>query len=61
MPIDLDPAAFPPGTATRTLFHKAEIVLWRTDEDVFVLEAWRTFLPYVEGLLADAALELSAR
>ena len=28
--LDLDPAAFPVGMATRTLFVKAEIVLWRT-------------------------------
>ena len=29
-PLDLDPAEFPPGMCTRTLFGKADIVLWRT-------------------------------
>src|SRR5262245_51917118 len=30
-PLDLDPTVFAPGSATRTLLGKAEIVLWRLD------------------------------
>lgn len=55
--LDLAPAAFPVGMATRTLFAKAEIVLWRTGPDVFRIEVWRSFAGYLHGLLADAARE----
>ena len=55
--LDLDPAAFPVGMATRTLFTKAEIVLWRRDADTFHVEVWRSFAPYLHGLLAEAARE----
>ncbi len=34
-PLNLDLSAFPVGMCTRTVFAKAEIVLWRTDETVF--------------------------
>ncbi len=51
MPLDLAPDAFPPGMATRTIFDKAEIVLWRTGPESFRLEVWRSFTPYVEALL----------
>jgi sarcosine oxidase, subunit gamma len=53
-PLDLDPAAFPVGMCTRTLFAKAEIVLWRTAATEFRIEVARSFLPYVEGVLAVA-------
>jgi sarcosine oxidase subunit gamma len=53
-PLNLDPAAFPVGTSTRTLFGKAEIVLWRTKPETFRLEFWRSFAPYVAGLLSEA-------
>lgn len=52
--LDLDPAAFPVGMVTRTLFTKAEIVLWRTGEQNFAVECWSSFAPYVEGHLAEA-------
>lgn len=52
-PLDLSAKAFPPGMAARTLFHKAEIVLWREPEG-FHLEVWRSFAPYVAGHLAAA-------
>ena len=53
-PLDLDQAAFPVGMCTRTLFAKAEIVLWRTAATEFRVEVARSFLPYVEGVLALA-------
>lgn len=53
--LDLDPAAFPVGQVTRTLFTKAEIVLWRTAPERFVIEVWRSFVPYVDELLRESA------
>ncbi len=57
-PLDLDVASFPPGMCTRTVFHKAEIVLWRTGAEAFHLEVWRSFTDYVVGMLCEAAREL---
>ena len=54
-PLDLDLAAFPIGVATRTLFDKAEIVLWRRAATAFHIEVWRSFAPHVVALLAEAA------
>jgi sarcosine oxidase subunit gamma len=50
-PLDLDERAFPVGMATRTLFMKADIVLWRVAEQKFHIEVWRSFAPYVWSLL----------
>jgi sarcosine oxidase subunit gamma len=58
-PLDLDPDAFPVGMCTRTVFAKAQITLWRTAPETFRLEAWRSFLPYVWGYLAEAARAIS--
>ncbi len=57
--LDLDPDAFPIGMCTRTVFGKAQIVLWRTGAQAFRVEAWRSFLPYVCGYLTEAAREFS--
>ncbi len=57
-PLDLDLRAFPVGMCTRTVLAKAEIVLWRTAENVFHIEVWRSFAPYVSGFLAEVAREL---
>lgn len=51
VPLDLSLAAFPVGMAVRTIFEKAEIVLWRTDPERFHVEVWRSFAPYVRELL----------
>ncbi len=59
VPLDLDVAAFPIGMATRTIFEKAEIVLWRREADRFHIEAWRSFAPYVAALLEAARSELA--
>jgi sarcosine oxidase subunit gamma len=50
-PLDLDEPAFPIGMATRTMFMKADIVLWRTGTESFHIEVWRSFAPYVWSLL----------
>lgn len=52
-PLDLSLKAFPVGMVTRTVFHKAEIVLWRMAEG-FHLEIWRSFAAYAAGHLAEA-------
>jgi sarcosine oxidase subunit gamma len=54
-PLDLDLRAFPVGFATRTLFDKVEIVLWRRAETSFHIEIWRSFAPYLAGSLVEAA------
>lgn len=59
-PLDLGLAAFPVGMATRTVFLKAEIVLWREDEARFRIEVWRSFATYVWDLLAVVGREYPA-
>jgi sarcosine oxidase, subunit gamma len=57
-PLDLAKAAFPTGSATRTLLGKAEIVLMRLeDTPTYRVECWRSFAPYVHEYLLEAARE----
>jgi sarcosine oxidase subunit gamma len=56
-PLDLDLAAFPTGMCTRSLFFKADIVLWRTEPNRFHLEVWRSFAPYLWDMLAVVGRE----
>lgn len=59
--LDLSDAAFPAGSATRTLLGKAEIVLMRPGtERIYRVECWRSFATYVHGFLTEAALEFQA-
>jgi sarcosine oxidase subunit gamma len=57
-PQDLSLAAFPVGAVSRTLFGKAEVVIFRVTEDTFRLECWRSFAEYVGGLLGEAVSEV---
>ena len=57
-PLPLNLRDFPVGMCTRTVFGKAEIVLWRTDEQAFRVEVWRSFSLYVVQLLHEVAREL---
>jgi sarcosine oxidase, subunit gamma len=59
-PLDLDPAEFPAGMCTRTLFGKADILLWRTGATEFHLEVWRSFSDYILGCLREAARDFIA-
>lgn len=60
-PLDLHDSAFPPGSATRTLLGKAEIVLLRPSEKhAYRLECGRSFAPYVHGFLSQVAREFDA-
>ncbi|WEX77040.1 sarcosine oxidase subunit gamma [Sinorhizobium numidicum] len=54
-PQDLSLGIFPVGACSRTIFGKVEIVLFRTAEDTFRVECWRSFSPYVFGLLSEGA------
>jgi sarcosine oxidase subunit gamma len=58
-PLDLHISKFPVGMDTRTVFSKAEIVLWRIGPDAFRIEVWRSFRAYVLGRLEEAALEFA--
>ena len=60
VPLDLSAETFPVGMATRTIFEKAEIVLWRQGPEAFRIEAWRSFAPYVTALLAAVQAENEA-
>ncbi len=53
--LDLSPAAFPVGKATRTLHDGVETVLWRTGEASFHIEIWRSFGAHLFGSLDIAA------
>ena len=54
-PRDLSLEAFPVGACSRTILSKAEIVLWRTGEEEFRVECWRSFSDYVWKHLVDGA------
>jgi sarcosine oxidase subunit gamma len=54
-PLDLDIAEFPIGMCTRTVFAKADIILWRTAAQNFHVEFWRSYADYVTGLLGVIA------
>ena len=54
-PQDLSLAAFPVGACSRTILGKIEIVLWRTAEDAFRVECWRSFSDYAFTFLTEAA------
>jgi sarcosine oxidase, subunit gamma len=58
-PLDLDEREFPVQMCTRTVLAKAEIVLWRTAQDAFHLEVWRSFQPYALALLSETGREFS--
>lgn len=54
-PQNLSLDAFPVGACSRTVFGKAEIVLWRTGPSEVHLECWRSFSDYVWKFLVDSA------
>jgi len=59
-PLPMGLAAFPVGRATRTLYAKAEVVLWRRAGDRFRIEVGRSFAPYLVGLLATVIRDEAA-
>lgn len=57
-PLDLDPAAFPAGACTRTLFGRIEIILWRRGAEAFEIEVARSFAEPLRSLLEAALRDL---
>lgn len=55
-PLDLDRLAV--GRATRTLFETVEIIVLHTQPDVFEVEVWRSFAPWLGLALERAARDL---
>lgn len=56
-PQNLSLKAFPVGACTRTVYGKAEVVIWRLADDQFRMECWRSFAPFVFDLLTEASLD----
>ena len=56
-PLDMRERSFPVGMVTRTLFGKADGMVWRTGTDTFHLEVWRSFGPYLSSMMDAAALD----
>lgn len=54
-PQDLSLESFPVGACSRTVFGKVEVVFYRTAEDEFRMECWRSFSEYAFEFLKDAA------
>ena len=52
-PLDLD--RFAAGRATRTIFETVEIILLRKDHELFEVEVWRSFAPWLKAALEAAA------
>ncbi len=59
-PQDLALDAFPIGACSRTLMGKVEIVLFRTAEDAFRVECWRSFSDYVFDFLDEASKDAAS-
>lgn len=53
--LDLRPAVFPAGSATRTIFAQIAVVLVRRDHDAFRMIADRSYARYTEQWLAETA------
>lgn len=59
-PQDLSLTVFPVGACSRTVLGKIEIVLWRTADQSFRVEVWRSFSEYAFDFLAEAARDAAA-
>jgi sarcosine oxidase, subunit gamma len=65
-PLDLHAAHFLPGTVTRTLLGKCEILLFRIDDGAnpmtttYRVECWRSFATYIADFLNEGAREYRA-
>lgn len=53
----LDLGQFPVGRATRTLFETVEVQIWRTAEERWVIQVWRSFAPWLWHSLAAVVAE----
>lgn len=53
-------AAMAVGSAARTVFDSATVILWRDGPADFRMDVWRSFAPHVRSLLAQAQAEIAA-
>lgn len=60
-PLDMSMETFPVGKCTRTVFENAPILLYRNSENSFTMECWRSFAPYMLGLVEAHAKAISFR
>ena len=60
-PLDMSLKAFPVGKCTRTVFENAPILLSRNSDDSFTMECWRSFAPYMLGLIEAHAKAIKSR
>lgn len=51
-PLDLD--RMPVGRVTRTVFETVEVILWREQDEIFRVFAWRSFAPWLWNALKSA-------
>lgn len=57
-PLDLHVSAFPVGMATRTLYGKCEVLLWRQDEERFHMEVARSYLAAILAFFGETSRRL---
>ncbi|WP_103173601.1 sarcosine oxidase subunit gamma [Paracoccus sp. SY] len=53
-------AAMPVGSAARTVFDSATVILWRDGPTDFRMDIWRSFVPHVRSLLSQVQGEIAA-
>ena len=56
-PLDLSLSAFPVGKSTRSIFENAPVIIIRTAKDIFHVECWRSFAPYLCTFFETIAAE----
>ena len=56
-PLDLSLSAFPVGKSTRSIFENAPVIIIRTAKDIFHVECWRSFAPYLWTFFETIAAE----
>jgi heterotetrameric sarcosine oxidase gamma subunit len=61
VPLDLRPAAFPQGTAARSLLNHMPLVVWRDGADAFALMTFRSMAATAVHELAEAMRHVHAR
>ncbi len=52
--LDLHPSVFPPGSCAQTLFARAQVILYRTDEHVFRMLVRPSYADYLRAWFRDA-------
>ncbi|MBN8535353.1 MAG: hypothetical protein J0L51_14840 [Rhizobiales bacterium] len=57
-PLDLHESAFPVGMASRTLYGKSEMLLWRQDHARFHMEVARSYLSAILAFFGETARHL---